>query len=67
MSREERGTRVSRENLNRHLINAYYRAQGFPGDSGGNESACHVGDLGLIPGSGRCPGGGNGSPLQYSS
>ena len=49
------------------LIDAYYRAQGFPGDSGGNESACHVGDVGLIPGSGRCPGGGNGSPLQYSS
>ena len=47
------------------LIDAYYRAQGFPGDSGGNESACHVGDLGLIPGSGRCPGGGKGYPLQY--
>ena len=25
-----------------------------------------AGDLSLIPGSGRCPGGGNGSPLQYS-
>ena len=23
-------------------------------------------DLGLIPGSGRSPGGGNGNPLQYS-
>ena len=23
-------------------------------------------DMGLIPGSGRSPGGGNGSPLQYS-
>ena len=23
-------------------------------------------DMGLIPGSGRCPGGGNGNPLQYS-
>ena len=23
-------------------------------------------DLGLIPGLGRCPGGGNGDPLQYS-
>ena len=30
------------------------------------ESACHEGDLGLIPGSGRSPGQGNGSPLQYS-
>ena len=28
-------------------------------------SACNVGDLGLIPGSGRSPGEGNGNPLQY--
>ena len=26
-----------------------------------------AGDTGLIPGSGRCPGEGNGNPLQYSS
>ena len=25
-----------------------------------------AGDVGLIPGSGRSPGGGNGNPLQYS-
>ena len=30
------------------------------------ESACNVGDLGPIPGSGRFPGEGNGNPLQYS-
>ena len=29
---------------------------GFPGGSVGKESACHAGDLGLIPGSGRSPG-----------
>ena len=29
-------------------------------------SACNEGDLGLIPGSGRSPGEGNGNPLQYS-
>ena len=29
-------------------------------------SACKAGDLGLIPGSGRSPGEGNGNPLQYS-
>ena len=29
-------------------------------------SACNVRDLGLIPGSGRSPGEGNGNPLQYS-
>ena len=27
---------------------------------------CNAGDLGLIPGSGRSPGEGNGNPLQYS-
>ena len=25
-----------------------------------------AGDIGLIPGFGRCPGGGNGNPFQYS-
>ena len=39
---------------------------GFPGGSAGKESACNVGDLGLIPGLGRYPGEGNGYPLQYS-
>ena len=39
---------------------------GFLGSSDGKESAYNVGDLGLIPGSGRSPGGENGSSLQYS-
>ena len=39
---------------------------GFPGCASGKESACSVGDLGLIPGWGRSPGEGNGNPLQYS-
>ena len=39
---------------------------GFPGGSDGKESACNVGDLGLILGVGRSPGGGHGNPLQYS-
>ena len=39
---------------------------GFPGDSDSKESACNVGDLGLIPGLGGSPGEGNGNPLQYS-
>ena len=30
------------------------------------ESACNAGDLGLIPGSGRSSGEGNGGSLQYS-
>ena len=32
----------------------------------GRESTCQVKDLGLIPGSGRSLGEGNGNPLQYS-
>ena len=39
---------------------------GFPGGSDGKESAFNTGNLGLIPGSGRYPGEGNGNPLQYS-
>jgi len=38
---------------------------GYPGGADGKESACSVGDLGSIPGSGRSPGEGNGNPLQY--
>ena len=39
---------------------------GFPGGSEVKASASNAGDLGLIPGSGRSPGEGNGNPLQYS-
>ena len=39
---------------------------GFPGGSVGKESTCNTGDVGSIPGSGRSPGVGNGSPFQYS-
>ena len=39
---------------------------GFPGSLAGKESACNVGDLGLIPGLGRSREEGNGYPLQYS-
>ena len=38
---------------------------GFPGGSDGKESACNVGDPGLIPGLGRSPGEGNSNLLQY--
>ena len=36
------------------------------GGSDGKESACNAGDPGLIPGSGKSPGEGNGNLLQYS-
>ena len=38
---------------------------GFSCGSAGKESACNVGNLGLIPGLGRPPGEGEGYPLQY--
>ena len=39
---------------------------GFPGGPVSRESTCNAGDPGLIPGSGRTPGGGHGNPRQYS-
>ena len=48
---------------NSHLIH------GKKVGSAGKKSACNAedtGDTGLIPGSGRSPGGGHGNPLQYS-
>ena len=45
------------------------RTQGFTGDAVVTNlpaSAGEAGDVGLIPGSGRSPGRGNGNPLQYS-
>ena len=44
----------------------YISIWGFPCGSAGKESACNVGDLGLIPVLGRSPGEGKGYPLQYS-
>ena len=39
---------------------------GFPGGSAVKNPPDNPGDTGLIPGSGRSPGGGNGNPLEYS-
>ena len=38
----------------------------FPGGSLVKNLPANAGDVGLIPGLRRCPGGGNGNPLQYS-
>ena len=38
---------------------------GSPNGPRGKEFACNAGDPGLIPGSRRSPGEGNGNPLQY--
>ena len=39
---------------------------GFPGGTGVKNLPANAGDGGLIPASGRSPGGANGYPLQYS-
>ena len=39
---------------------------GLPWWLSGKESACHAGDVGLVPALGRSPGEGNGYPLLYS-
>ena len=43
-----------------------YICRAFPGGSEVKAPVCSAGDLGVIPGSGRFPGEGNGNPLQYS-
>ena len=48
------------------LLNCGVGVEGFPGGSDSKASACNMGDMGLIPGSGISPGEGNGNPLQYS-
>ena len=40
--------------------------KGYSGDSAVKNLPANAGDVGLIPGLGRTPGGGNGNPLQYS-
>ena len=52
--------------LLRDQFTAVPQQRGLPGGPDGKESACNVGDLGLIPGLGRAPGEGQGSPLQCS-
>ena len=39
---------------------------GFPDGSVVKKLPANAGDVGLIPGSGRSPGKGNGNPFQYS-
>ena len=43
-----------------------YRYMGFPGGAAVKNLPANAGDAGLLPGSGKSPGGGNGNPLQYS-
>ena len=54
-----------------HFLLSIFVAWSFPGDSGSIEPSANLGniktrDRGLIPRSGRSPGGGQDNPLQYS-
>ena len=49
----------------KYTINSVYLSD-FPDSSAGKESACSVGDWGLIPGLARSPEEGKSYPLQYS-
>ena len=56
--------------LKMSFVEEYMKRVRFPYGSDSKESACNVGDPGLIPGLGfqglgRSPGEGNGNPLQY--
>ena len=51
---------------NKCFILHYIGGYGSPRGSDGKESAFNAEDPGLIPGSERFPGEGNGNPLQYS-
>ena len=42
------------------------KPMGFPGGSDDKRLCLSAGGPDSIPGLGRCPGGGNGNPLQYS-
>ena len=45
-------------------IGQSYSIYGLPWWLSGKESTCNAGDVDLILGLGRAPGGGNGNPLQ---
>ena len=46
--------------------NTSFFPRDFPGGSVVKNSSANAGDVGLIPGLGKFPGGGYGNPLQYS-
>ena len=56
--------------VQKSYVYKYVYVWGFPGGASGKDPSAHVGDvrdMGLIPGSGRCPGGGHGNLLQFLS
>ena len=63
---ELRMTKLMRAELNREKQRRAKEGLVFPSGSERKASACNLGVLGSIPGLGRSPGEGSGSPLQYS-
>ena len=60
------GSKITEDGDCSHEIKRHLLLGVFPGGSEVKASAWNAGDLGSIPGSGRSPGEGNGTPLQYS-
>ena len=54
------------EEILKRVITSMVREDGFPCGSDNKAFAYNSGDPGLVHGSGRSPGEGNGNPLQYS-
>ena len=55
------------KNFYTHLIfYMYIQIYELPWWISGKESTCQCRRHSLVPGLGRCPGGGNGNPVQYS-
>ena len=50
------------QKIDRNIVDSILK-RGFPPSSIGKETACNAEDPGLIPGSERSPGEGNGNPL----
>ena len=60
------GQRAAWNRNNSVTFASWYWLKGLRCGSDHKESACNTGDSGLIPGSGRSPGGGHCNPLQHS-
>ena len=62
-------TKYSTHKYSCTLLQVQAKYLGFPGGASGEDTPASAGDerdTGLIPGSGRSPGGGHDNPLQYS-
>ena len=74
LERGEGGEKAAEVNLSGSLMNhnrkrvpvSWGCPLGFPGASVVKNLPAKAGDMGLTPGTGRSPKGGNGNPLQYS-